>query len=63
MSFSESVFSTGFIQKTVKVYLDVKLNHDYLRDKQHQKVLEDYRGYHTKAEGERLLGGADRSHP
>ena len=34
MSFDESVFSIGFIQKTVKVDLDVRLNHDYPRDKQ-----------------------------
>ena len=29
MSFVESVFSAGFIQKTVKVDLDVRLNRAY----------------------------------
>ena len=63
MSFDEYIFCTGFIQKTIKVDLDVRLNRDNPWDKQHQKVLEDSRGHHTKAEGERPLGGADRSHP
>ena len=27
IGFGESVFSTGFIQKTVKVDLDVRINH------------------------------------
>ena len=39
MSFGEYVFSVGFIQKTVKVDLDVGLNHDYPRDKQLYKDL------------------------
>jgi hypothetical protein len=34
MSFGEYVISTWFIQKTVKVDLDVRLNHAYLQDKQ-----------------------------
>ena len=33
-SFGESVFSTGFIQKTVKVDLDVRLNRAYPQRKQ-----------------------------
>jgi hypothetical protein len=41
MSFGESVFSAGFIQKTIKVDLDVRLNHDYSQDKQLSKVPED----------------------
>ena len=32
-SFGESVISTGFIQKTIKVDLDVKLNHAYPQQK------------------------------
>ena len=63
MSFDEYIFCTGFIQKTIKVDLDVRLNRDNPWDKQHQKVIEDSRGYHTEAEGERSPSGAGRSHP
>ena len=52
MSFGESVFSIGFIYKTIKVDLDVRLNRAYPQRKQPQKVPEDSRGHHTKAEGE-----------
>ena len=52
MSFGESVFSAGFIQKTVKVDQDIRLNRAYPLQKQPQKVLEDSRGLHTQAEGE-----------
>ena len=62
MSFSESVFSAGFIKKTVKVDLDVRINRAYSQRKQSQKVLEDSRGHYTKAEGETPLGGASRPH-
>ena len=58
MSFGESIFSVGFIQKTVKVDLDVRLNHVYPERKGHQKTLEDSRGLHAEAESEGLLGGA-----
>jgi hypothetical protein len=34
MSFGESVFSAGFIQKTVKVDQIVKVNHAYPQQKQ-----------------------------
>ena len=60
MSFGESVFSIGFIQKTVKVDLDVRLNHTYPQRKRPQKVLEDSRGLHTEAEGEASPGGTGR---
>ena len=60
MSFSESVFSTGFIQKTIKMDLDIRLNHAYPQRKQPQKVLEDSRGLHTEAEGKAPPGGAGR---
>ena len=56
MSFGKSIFFVGFIQITVKVDLDVKLNHAYPQRKQPQKFLEDSRGHHTEAEGEALPG-------
>ena len=58
MSFGESIFSAGFIQKTIKVELHVRFNCAYPQRNGHQKVLEDSRGLHTKAEGERLPSGA-----
>jgi hypothetical protein len=51
MSFDESMFSAGFIQKTAKVDLDVRINRIYPWQKQPQKVPEDSRGHHTEAEG------------
>ena len=62
MSFDESVFSAGFIQKTVKVDLDVRLNRTYPQQKQPQKVLEDSRGHHTKVKDETPPGGASWPH-
>ena len=59
MSFGESVFSIVFIQKTIKVDLDVRLNCAYPQRKQPQKVLEDLRGLHTEAEGKTPLDGAN----
>ena len=56
MSFGESIFSIGFIQKTVKVDQDVRLNRAYPQRKQPQKVPEESRGHHTEAEGEALPG-------
>ena len=41
MSFGESAFSTGFIQKIVKVDLDVRSNHAYPWHKQLQKDPKD----------------------
>ena len=58
MSFGESVFSARFIQKTVKVDLDVRINRAYSRRKQLQKVPEGSREHHTEAEGEMAPGGA-----
>jgi hypothetical protein len=43
MSFGESIFFAGFIQKTIKVDLH---------------VLGDLRGHHTEAKAEALPGGA-----
>ena len=61
MSFGEFVFSIGFIQKTVKVDLDVRLNRAYPQQKQPQKVPEVLRGLHTEAEGEAPAGPTYRS--
>ena len=48
MSFGESIFSAGFIQKTVKVDLDVRVIRAYPQRNRHQKDLEDFRR-HLKA--------------
>jgi hypothetical protein len=57
MSFGESIFSTGFIQKTIKVDLDVRSNHTYQQQKQLQKVREDTRGQTTEEDRDRQTGG------
>ena len=57
MSFGESMFSAGFIQKTVKVDLYVRINRVILQRDGHQKDLEDSSGHHTTAKGERPPGG------
>ena len=53
MSFAESVISVGFIQKTVKVDLDVRINRAYTQRNRHQKVLEDI----ALRQRQRLPGG------
>ena len=62
MSFGESVFSAGFIQKTVKVDLHVRFNCAYPQRNGHQKTLEDLGGLHTEAETETLMCGAGWPH-
>ena len=62
MSFGESVFSTGFNHKNVKVDLHVRFNCAYPPRNEHQKTLEDSRGLHAEAESEGLPGGAIRPH-
>ena len=62
MSFGESVISAGFIQKIIKVDLDVRVNHAYPSPNGHQKILEDSRGLHTEEEHEWLPGGAGQPH-
>ena len=59
MSFGESIFSVGFIQKTINVDLHVRFNCAYPQRNGHQKVLEDSRGLHTEAGPKPLLGGAN----
>ena len=41
MSFGESMISAGFIQKTIKVDLDVRVNRTYPQRNGHQKTRED----------------------
>ena len=60
MSFGESVFSAGFIQKTIKGGLFVKGNYGILSCKQHGKIKEDSRRLSTKADPEGLPCGAAR---
>ena len=62
MSFGESIFSAGFVWKTIKVVLHVRFNCAYPQQNRHQKVSEDSRGLHTKTEGERLPSGAAQPH-
>jgi hypothetical protein len=62
MSFDESVFSVGFIQKTIKVDLHVRINRTYPPRNGHQKVPEDSRGHHTEAGAEGLPSGAGWRH-
>ena len=54
------MISVGFIQKTIMVDLDVRINLAYPQQNRHQKTQEDTRGHHTMAEGEWLPGGAGR---
>jgi hypothetical protein len=62
MSFGEFVICAGFIQKTVKVDLHVRVNYAIPLRNQHGKVPEDSRGLHTKAEGEALPCRAGQPH-
>ena len=43
MSFGESMIFAEFIKKTIKVDLDVRVNHAYPQRNGHQKTLEDSR--------------------
>jgi hypothetical protein len=58
MSFYESVFPTGFNQKTAKEDLFVKVNYGILPRKQRGKTLEDSRRLSTEAEPMPLTCGA-----
>ena len=62
MSFGESVFSTGFNQKTAKEDLFVKENHGIPPRVQCGKVPEDSRRLSTEADPEGLPCGASRPH-
>jgi hypothetical protein len=56
MSFGESIFSAGYIQKTVKVDLHVRIKHAYPPRNGHYNVLEDTKGHRAEADSERLPG-------
>ena len=58
MSFGESMFSAGFIQKSIKVDPTVRFNHAYSQRKQLQKVPEDTRGQPIEEDRERMPDGA-----
>ena len=62
MSFGESVFSVGFIQKTVKGDLFVKANYEILPRKQRGKIREDSRRLSTEADPRGRPCGAGRPH-
>ena len=62
MSFGESVFSVGFIQKTVKGDLFVKGNYGIPPRKQRGKILEDSRRLSTEVGPKGLPCGADQPH-
>ena len=58
MSFGESMFLAGFIQKTVKGDLFFEGNYGILPCKQRGKILEDSRRLSTKVDPEGLPCGA-----
>ena len=62
MSFGESMFARGFIQKPVKEDLFVKANHVYPRRKLLGKDLEHTRRQPTEVGLERLTCGVGRPH-
>jgi hypothetical protein len=62
-SSGESVFSAGYIQKTVKADLQVRVNYVIPPRNQRGKVSEDSRGLHTEARGEALPCGAAPAPP
>ena len=62
MSFGESVFSAGFIQKSVKGDLFIKGNYGILPRNHRGKTLEDSRRRITKTEPMSLTCGADQPH-
>jgi hypothetical protein len=63
MSFDEFIFSAGFTQKTTKEGLNIKRDHGIISWCIHRNILEDFRGFHTKAGHETLPGGAGRPPP
>ena len=62
MNFGESMFSAGFIQKTIKGDLVIKGNYGILPRKQCGKILEDSMRLSTEADPEGLPCGAGWPH-
>jgi hypothetical protein len=50
MSFGEYLIFVGFIQKTIKVDLDARINRAYSQWDGHQKIVEDTRGRRGREE-------------
>jgi hypothetical protein len=63
MSFGESIFSAGFIQKITKENLNIKRDRGIISSRIHGKVLEDTRGLHAERGDQTLSGGASQPHP
>jgi hypothetical protein len=61
-SFGESMIFAGFIQKTIKEDIHVRVNYVILPWNQSGKVLEDSRGLHNESGGEPLTCGAGWPH-
>ena len=61
-SFGESMFVGGFIQKTIKVDLIVRLNHVYPQRKQLKKIPEDAIRLSTKDRAKWLTWGVGWPH-
>ena len=62
MSFGESMFLVGFIQKIIKGDLFIKGNYRIPPRKQRMKILEDSRKLSTEADPEGLPCGAGQPH-
>jgi hypothetical protein len=56
MSFGESKFSVGFIQKTISGDQNIKVNHTYSSCKQLQKALEDTKSHAPEADTKGMIG-------
>jgi hypothetical protein len=63
ISFGESIFSAGFIQKIAKEDLNIKRDRGIISSRIHGKVLEETRGLHIEGEDRTLLGGVGQPHP
>jgi hypothetical protein len=63
MSFGESIFSAGFIQKITKEDLNIKRDRGIISSQIHGKVLEDTRGLHIEGGDQTMPGGASWPHP
>jgi hypothetical protein len=63
MSFGESIFYAGFIQKITKEDLNIKRARGIILPRIHGKVIEDTRGLHTEGGDQTLLGGVGRPTP
>jgi hypothetical protein len=58
----ESVISAGYIQKTIKEDLHVRVNYANLPRNRRGKVLDDTKRYHTAMDPKKLSGRASQPH-